>query len=216
MQRNSSSGPAPPRIRDNEWIVGHLVEHGPAKYQFEETSSLSYFVRLRTQDEDGERVLWGADLKRAIREAKSPIKVGRVVAARLVGREPVNFSRAGQNPTAEEIPKYRNRWEIETPQFIAERQKTARQILDNPIDARRTGQRNPEMTGLYLILRGAELIAQNRFPNPEDQKKFVARVRDVLTVTPERAIPILREIAKAQEAQRLQQKAPVREPLVRE
>ena len=205
----------PPRIRDNDWIVGHLVEHGPAKYLFEETSSLSYFVRLRTQDEDGERVLWGADLKRAIREAKSTVKAGQRVAARLVGREPVNFSRPGQDPSPD-IPKYRNRWEIETPQFIAERQKTARQILDNPIEARRNGQRNPEMTGLYLILRGAELIAKNRYPNPQDQESFVARVREVLAVTPERAIPILREIATAQQAKRAQERAPRHEPPVRE
>ena len=96
-----------PRIRDNDWVVGHLVEHGPAKYQFEPSASLSYYVKLRTRDEAGERVLWGADLKRAIRESKARVKIGQVVAARLVGREPLT-PRGNADP---EIPRYRNRWD---------------------------------------------------------------------------------------------------------
>ncbi len=179
----------PPRIRDNEWVVGYLREHGPAKYRFEEENALSYFVRLRTTDEVGERVLWGADLQRAIRDSKSHVKIGQRVAARLVGREPLTPRAPRPGESRVDRPQYKNRWEVETPQFIAERQRTAREILDNSIEARRSGVKNPEMSGLYLILRGAELIAKNRYPDPRDQQEFVARVRALLAVTPEPEVP---------------------------
>jgi hypothetical protein len=210
-----------PRIRDNEWIVGRLLEHGSAKYQFEEDNSLSYFMRLRTEEtaeaarrriedqeragpgtdgqnrprrpthaDGGVRTLWGADLKRAIEHSKSHVKVGQIVAARLIGREPLYaIGKPTPGPSKQEIPNYRNRWEVETPQFIVERAKTARQILDNPIEARREGKSHPELAGTYLALRGAEIIAKHRYPHPDDQRKFVDRVRAALTLSAEPSAP---------------------------
>ncbi len=182
---------APPRIRDNDWVVGHLVEHGPAKYQFEDSNSLSYYMKLRTRDEAGERILWGADLKRAVRESKSRVKVGQVVAARLVGREAL----APRGTPDPDIPQYRNRWEVETPQFVAQRVATAKKILEDPVKARRDGAAHPELAGLYLALRGAELIAKHRYPDVKDQERFVTRVRETLAQHPENA-PVLKEMAK--------------------
>jgi putative DNA primase/helicase len=182
---------AVPRIRDNDWVVGHLVEHGPAKYQFEDANSLSYYVKLRTRDEAGERFLWGADLKRAIKESKSRVKVGQVVAARLVGREAL----APRGRSDPDIPSYRNRWEVETPQFVAQRVATAKKILEDPVKARRDGAAHPELAGLYLALRGAELIAKHRYPDVKDQERFVTRVREALAQNPEN-VPVLKQFAK--------------------
>lgn len=186
---------APPRIRDNDWVVGHLVEHGPAKYQFDESASLSYYLKLRTRDEAGERILWGADLKRAVRESRSRVKVGQVVAARLVGREAL----APRPKSDPDIPQYRNRWEVETPQFVAQRVATAKKILEDPVKMRREGAAHPELAGLYLALRGAELIAKHRYPDTKDQERFVTRVREALAQNLEN-LPVLKEPAREEKA----------------
>ena len=141
-----------PRVRDNDWIVGEFLSHGEANYRFEELGSRSYFVRLRTQeteqgarrrteeadrsrpaidgrderrpcspDDGGVRILWGSDLKRAIDESKSQVKVGQIVAARIVRRERLYLESHQKRPGGAE-PTYRNRWEVETPQFVAQRQ----------------------------------------------------------------------------------------------
>lgn len=250
MATRSGSGASrpPPRIRDNEWIIGRLLEHGPAKYQFEEGNSLSYFVKLRTEetaeaarrrDEDerrgrpsmdgrdpprrrthedgGIRILWGADLKRAIEQSRSHVRVGQVIGARLVGREPLQ---AGRKPASglqrQQIPNYRNRWEIETPFFIAERSKTARQILDNPAEARREGKTHAELAGTYLALRGAEMIAKYRYPHPDDQTMFVERVRQALRALPDRGTPAASEIRRLPGAAAGPANHAGREPMTRE
>src|SRR5258707_1783362 len=38
-------------------------------------------------DDGGVRILWGTDFKRAIEESKSHVKVGQIVAARIVARD---------------------------------------------------------------------------------------------------------------------------------
>jgi hypothetical protein len=245
---NPGGSNVPPRVRDNDWIVGRLVEHGAAKYHFEEDNSLSYFVRLQTQeteqaarrrseaedrarpgidsqnrprrptiDDGGIRTLWGADLKRAIEESKSHVRVGQVVAARLVGREPLApyTGKAGSRPANPQIPNYRNRWEVETPQFIDERAKTARRILDNPVEARREGNSHPELAATYLVIRGAELLAKHRYPHPDDQKRFVERVREVLVASAERLVQPVPKTTRPADAKR-EADVPSREPLTRE
>src|SRR5271167_2095647 len=148
MQESPDSRPNPlPRIRDNDWIVGELLAHGAANYRFDELASPSYYVRLRTQeneqgarrrteevdragggidgreerrpwspDDGGVRILWGGDLKRAIEESKSQVKVGQIVAARIVRRERLYLESHQKTPGSGQ-PAYRNRWEVETPQF---------------------------------------------------------------------------------------------------
>src|SRR3984957_7532140 len=142
-----------PRVRDNDWIVGELLAYGEAKYRFDELASPSYYVRLRTAeneqgarrraeeadargygiderdvrrpwspDDGGVRILWGSDLKRAIAESKSHVKVGQIVAARIARRERLYLESHQKRPGGGE-PTYRNRWEVETPPFVAQRQK---------------------------------------------------------------------------------------------
>lgn len=237
-----------PRIRDNDWIVGVLLAHGAANYRFEELASPSYYVRLRTPeseegarrraaeadarglgidgrderrpwspDDGGVRILWGADLKRAIEESKSHVKVGQIVAARIVRRERLYVESNKEKPGR--APTYRNRWEVETPQFVAQRQRFARAVNDSYQDARRRGADDPESFALYLIHDGARRLAEQRFANPEDQQKFLSRVRNFLESSPEREALIAKTVERINRERA--PKAPLanskaQEPLTRE
>lgn len=247
-----SRAPSPlPRIRDGDWAVGELLAHGEANYRFDELASRSYFVRLRTQeneqgarrrteeadrgdrwidgreerrpwspDDGGVRILWGTDLRRAITESKSQVKIGQIVAARVVKRERLyiesHTKAAGSSSRAN---AYRNRWEVETPQFVAQRQKFARAVNENHQSARRRGIDDPESFALYLIHDGARRLAEQRFANAEDQQKFLARVRAFFAASPEREALIAKtverlKLERAAKSNRSDLKAP--EPLTRE
>ena len=245
---NSGAGPLP-RLRDNDWIVGELLSYGEANYRFEALGSRSYFVRLRTQeteegarrrieeadrlgpgidgrddrrsrspDDGGVRILWGSDLKRAIEESKSHVKVGQIVAARIVRRERLYLESHQKRPGGGE-PTYRNRWEVETPQFVAQRQRFARQVNDSYQSGRRSGVDDPESFALYLIHDGARRLAEQRFANAEDQQKFLSRVRNFFEASPEREALIAKTVERLNQqraAKTIPAAAPAREPLTRE
>jgi hypothetical protein len=238
-----------PRVRDNDWIVGELLAHGEANYRFEELASPSYYVRLRTAeseegarrraaeadargrgidgrderrpwspDDGGVRILWGSDLKRAIVDSKSHVKVGQIVAARIVRRERLYFE-SKQKTAGGQPPQYRNRWEIETPQFVAQRQRFARAVNDSYQGARRRGADDPESVALYLIHDGARRLAEQRYANAEDQQKFLTRVRHFFETSPEREALIAKTVERlnqqrAAQSKRAGPKEP--EPLTRE
>jgi hypothetical protein len=238
-----------PRVRDNDWIVGELLSHREANYRFEELGSRSYFVRLRTQeseqgarrrteeadragraidggderrpwspDDGGVRILWGSDLKRAIEESKSHVKVGQIIAARIVRRERLYLESHQKRPAGAE-PTYRNRWEVETPQFVAQRQKFARAVNDNYQSARRSGVDDAESFALYLIHDGARRLAEQRFANAEDQQKFLSRVRNFFEASPEREALIAKTVERLrqQSAAKTSRDAPAAgEAMVRE
>jgi hypothetical protein len=170
-------------------------------------------------DDGGVRILWGTDLKRAIQESKSRVKVGQIIAARIVARERLYLE---SKPKAHgDSPKnsYRNRWEVETPQFVAQRQKFARAVNESYQGARRRGLDDPESFALYLIHDGARRLAQQRFGNAEDQQKFLSRVRNFFEASPEREALIAKTVERLnlQRAAKTNYPAPtVREPLTRE
>ena len=151
------------------------------------------FVRPASPDDGGLRVLWGADLKRAIEESKSQVKVGQIVAARVVRRERL-YLEPHSKTAAGAQPAYRNRWEVETPQFVAQRQRFARAVNDSYQSARRSGVDDPESFALYLIHDGARRLAEQRFANTEDQQKFLSRVRRFFESSPEREALIAKAV----------------------
>jgi hypothetical protein len=238
-----------PRVRDNDWIVGELLAHGQAKYRFEELASPSYYLRLRTAESEegarrraaeadargfgidgrderrpwspndgGVRILWGSDLRRAIAESKSQVKVGQIVAARIVKRERL-YLEPNQKTSAGGQPHYRNLWEVETPQFVAQRQRFARAVNDSYQGARRRGADDPESVALYLIHDGARRLAEQRFANAEDQQKFLARVRHFFETSPEREALIAKTVERISQQRAAQSKRSdpkAQEPLTRE
>jgi hypothetical protein len=163
------------RERDGGLLVGRLLAYGAAPYQFRASEDASFYVRLQTQR--GERVLWGKDLARAIAAATTQPKIGDMVGARCVGREPVTVA-ARASHTQQQV--HRNRWMVEKAGFFAERARLARQVRDAQADTRRAVQSQPELLSTYLTLRGAHEIADKRIADPKDRERFVALVREAM------------------------------------
>jgi hypothetical protein len=164
--------------RDETLIVGRLGEHGAAPYRFRADQDPSYFLKILTVD--GERVLWGTDLKRALAESVTQPKIGDVIGARRTFREAVTITERGR--AGAEAPRlaYRNRWVVEKAAFLAERAKLARLVRNEHLDARRAVKARPELISTYLSLRGAEDIAARRIKDPKDRERFLALVREAL------------------------------------
>jgi hypothetical protein len=170
-------------------------------------------------NDGGVRILWGSDLRRAIAESKSQVKVGQIVAARIVRRERLYLEPNQKTPPGGQQPQYRNLWEVETPQFVAQRQRFARAVNESFQGARRRGADDPESVALYLIHDGARRLAEQRFANAEDQQKFLARVRHFFETSPEREALIAKTVERLNRKRAAQSKradAKVQDPLTRE
>jgi hypothetical protein len=74
----------------------------------------------------------------------------------------------------------RNRWSVETAQFLEERREAADSLRDPARDPRPVLSKQPELAGTYLAMRGAEEIARTRIPHADDQVQFVKRVREAV------------------------------------
>ncbi|EHX6047862.1 hypothetical protein K2A42_004444, partial [Salmonella enterica subsp. enterica serovar Agama] len=66
-------------------LTGTLLEHGPAPYNFIKGAGNSYYARLRTAE--GERVVWGVELRAAIADAG--LKNNDLVTLQMTGRTTV-------------------------------------------------------------------------------------------------------------------------------
>ncbi len=161
--------------RANPLIVGRLLEHGPASYQFRQGESASYYLKVATRA--GVRLLWGKDLERAVRAGRTRPNIGEMIGARRVSREPVTVKQAAGHADKH---THRTRWEVEKVQHFAERIRLARQVRDRHTDAREAVRRHPELVSTFLTLRGAEHIAARRIAHPQDRVKFLALVREAM------------------------------------
>jgi hypothetical protein len=165
-------------------IIGRLTEHGRAPYQFVAGRDQSYFIKITSTE--GVTVLWGKDLARALRAGATQPRIGDVVGARRVSREPVSLTRrqvdgAGRLTRDILLPAFRTRWEVEQIQHFASRARLARQIRDRHIEAREAVRRHPELKSAFLTLRAAEAVAAKRIPGARDRENFVALVREAMT-----------------------------------
>jgi hypothetical protein len=158
------------RLYAGDWLGGRLLAHGKAPYRFEPESRESYYVRLQTTD--GRQVLWGTDLERAIRESKSHAKVGDAVGVRIVSREKLDGDRTW------------NRWQVDKAIHIVKERRVAREILEDPVTARRAGKDGATLTGSYLLVTAAELLARAQFTDEPSRKDFVTRVREAAGIKP--------------------------------
>jgi hypothetical protein len=129
------------RLYAGDWLGGRLLAHGKAPYRFEPENRESYYVRLQTAE--GRQVLWGTDLERAMRESKSHAKVGDAVGVRIVSREKLDGDRTW------------NRWQVDKAIHIVKERRVAREILEDPITARRAGKDGAILTGSYLLVTAA-------------------------------------------------------------
>lgn len=181
------------RLRDRGLIVGRLLAHGPARYQFRATEDPSYFVRLAT--ERGTRTLWGKDLERAITKGATQPKKGDLVGARRVGRDTVTVrarehDRSGRVVSEAEHLAHRTRWVVEKVAFLAERARLARRVRDDQADVRGAVQAHPELASTFLTLRGAQELAERRIADPKDRERFVALVREAMASSIRKGEPL--------------------------
>lgn len=192
------------RGRSPQVIVGRLIEHGPAPYQFRSGQDRSYFVKVATSQ--GPRILWGTDLERALRTATTQPKIGDLIGARRVHREPVTLTQRqhdaqGHIISQTERPAYRTRWEVEKLKHFADRARLARRVRDQHADAREAVRAHPELKSAFLTLRAAEELAARRIVNPESRERFVALVREAMAKSVANGDPLpevrLREKPKA-------------------
>jgi hypothetical protein len=151
-------------------ITGELLEHAYASYQFDPKADTSYYIKLKT--DEGERTLWGIDLERALKSAKTKPMIGDRVGARAIGRAPVTVKTEG---TA--ISAHRNRWIVEKQEFFDDRTRATETLRDPRIPAPHAVKTHPQLLSSYIALEGADKLANRLFSRPEDREKFVQIVR---------------------------------------
>jgi hypothetical protein len=182
--------------------TGRLVKRGNTHYLNDPNENLSDYVTLRAGAT--ELVLWGVDFDRAIRESLSKVKVGDEVSARFLGSEPVTVSRPVRDAQGEVVretlvQRHRNRWSVETTEFLRERVELAKVVRDDTISKEAAVRRNPALAGTYTELHTARLKAKQQFKAPADQERFVASTRERLAAEIERGerLPATRVPARA-------------------
>lgn len=111
MSPDQQSDAAQKIVAPEKGVVGVMLSHGAAKYEFKPDEKLSYYARLQT--EAGERILWGVDLRRALNA--EGIKDGDRVRLENLGRTAVvveaNVRDDQGNVVGKEmITTHRNEW----------------------------------------------------------------------------------------------------------
>jgi hypothetical protein len=180
------------RDRPRGPITGRLIDHGAAAYRHNPQEPISYFVKIDTPE--GEREIWGVDLKRALKESLTQPQVGDEIALRAVRRDTVTVQERERDPEGKVVGQkpldtHRNRWIVEKQDFLAERAAAARTLRDLSIDSKQAARRHPELVGTYLQMHAAQ-IAARRFRDPLDQERFVSHVRSALADAVARGEPL--------------------------
>lgn len=180
------------RDRPKGPIAGRLIDHGVAAYRHDPHEPISYFVKIETPQ--GEREIWGVDLKRALKDSLTQPKIGDDIALRAVRRDTVTVQDRERDPEGNVIGQkpldtHRNRWIVEKQDFFAERAAAARTLRDPSIDPKLAARRHPELVGTYLQMHAAQ-IAARQLRDPQDRERFVNHVRTALADAVARGEPL--------------------------
>jgi hypothetical protein len=191
----SSAGRRPDldRRRGKELVIGRLVAHGRAHYQFRSDEDPSYYLRILTSS--GPRTLWGKDLDRALRDAETHPKAGDLIGARRQAREAVTVTQRhrddkGAVVSTSERVAHRSLWVVEKVTYFAERARLARRVREDQVDAKATVKRHPELLSSFLSVRAAEEFAKNRIASVEDRQRFLELIRGVLSASIHEGTPL--------------------------
>ena len=174
-------------------MIGRLVEHGVANYQFRRDENPSYYVKVLTSR--GQKVLWGKDLERALIAAETRPKVGELIGARRTGREAVTITARKRDTSGQIIAEeaqlaHRTRWVLEKVQFFAERARLARRVRDEQLDVREAVRAHPELKSTFLSVRAAEEFAAKRIADPKDRDRFMRLVREAVAGSIQKGEPL--------------------------
>lgn len=112
-------------------VYGKLLEHGEARYRFDDKNSQSYFVKLDPGDGKA-RTYWGVGLAEAMRESKTKPAIGALVGVEQVGSRPVTVTThtvdaAGQ-PVTRSIDVKRNEWVVERADYFLDPRRMAQEL----------------------------------------------------------------------------------------
>jgi len=153
---------------------------------------MSYYVKVETAR--GDRVVWGVDLERAVKESLTKPGVGEEVGLKEVGREPVKVRNPvrdadGKVTGERQIEVVRKRWVVERRDFFEARVAAAMTLRDVSIGQKEGVRKHPELVGTYLQIHAAELAAK-RFRDPQDRELFVSKIRAALADSIARGEPL--------------------------
>jgi hypothetical protein len=180
---------------------GRLIDHGVDRYQFDPRQEESYYVILDTPQ--GEELIWGKDLQRAIDQSLSRVREGQDVVVRHKAAKPVTVNRPvrdeqGQVVTQTRVKTHLNSWSVETEEFVRERAKLAEVVRDVGIDAKTAVTQHPELAGTYGDLHAARLVAlQQNYKHPADIERFVNRTREAIAQEIEKGDPLSAPLTRA-------------------
>ena len=179
--------------RGGALVIGRLVEHGVANYQFRRDENPSYYVKVLTSR--GQKVLWGKDLERALIAGETRPKVGELIGARRTGREAVTITARKRDTSGQIIAEeaqlaHRTRWVLEKVQFFAERARLARRVRDEQLDVREAVRAHPELKSTFLSVRAAEEFAAKRIADPKDRDRFMRLVREAVAGSIQKGEPL--------------------------
>jgi putative DNA primase/helicase len=176
--------PTPTRTRERSTPLegrvyqGRLLEHGPAHYQQDRHAEMSYYAKLAMPE--GERVLWGKDLRRAITQSLSGVKVGDEVGIQRTGDRPVTAPARRLNDPEAPTRQAESRWLVEKADFRREREHVAQLVRDPTVKPKDAVARHPQLMATYLELHASRLLAQQRYSHEIDRERFVSRIRNAL------------------------------------
>ena len=166
--------------------VGKLIEHGPAKYNFDPDERQNYFVKLAT--DKGEKVVWGKDLKRAMAESKA--ERGDSVLLEKPGSKPVTVSanvrdEQGKVIGTEPVASHLNSWNVKVIELKPTREVSGEEKVKlagaEKVMAQALSKIPPQMRGEVLQkLQHAAEHGTLKLPVP----KVTERAKDVARPAP--------------------------------
>lgn len=170
--------------RGDELVVGRLVGHGAAPYQYRNEEGPSYFIKLLTST--GHRTLWGKDLERALKEGVTRPKEGELIGARRQARHAVTLTQRikdeqGQVISSSERVAHRSVWQVEKVAYFAERARLAKRVREDQSYDKETIKKHPELRSSFLSVRAAEEFAKAKIANPADRERFMVLIRGALS-----------------------------------
>lgn len=126
------------RVHNSRVYVGKLVEHGHAPYENDPKKEPSYYVKLETGS--GEKVVWGVDLERAVKDGQA--KVGEDTVIAYQGKKPVTVTvkdrdGAGNVIGENQILTNRNSWDVRPLEAVRDEAK------ERLLEAASKGDRQP-------------------------------------------------------------------------
>ncbi len=181
------------RAPRREFVVGKLVDHGRAPYQFDQKKARSYFVTLETPL--GLTARWGADLNRAFAESRTRPKIGDEIGLEFHGARAVRvkadvLDEAGRVIGQREVTKHRNSWVVEKREYFEQRTLRAQALRDERRGKEEIARAHPQLAGALATVHLAELFASKNFSTDPDRTRFVKLVRDAVARAIEHEVPV--------------------------